>query len=56
MESMALNEISEAKKLQLKGRIVELSREGKSIRQVARVILKEFNVKLFDDRKHENIS
>lgn len=48
---MALNELSEEKKKLLQGRILLMTSKGKSLRQVARMALKEFNVKLYDDRK-----
>lgn len=48
---MALSELSEGKKASLKERIAEMTERGNSIRQIARMALKEFNVKLFDDRK-----
>jgi hypothetical protein len=51
MGAMALNELSEEKKSLLKAKMLEMTKAGKSLRQVARVVLKEFNVKLYDDRK-----
>jgi superfamily II helicase len=48
---MALEELSEAKRKRLKDRIIELNKSGKNIRQISRIILKEFNVKLFNDIK-----
>jgi intein-encoded DNA endonuclease-like protein len=48
---MALVELSEPKRKLLKARIIELNKSGKSLRQIARIILKEFNVKLFNDIK-----
>jgi hypothetical protein len=48
---MALIELTEEKKKLLKARMAEMGNQGKSLRQIARMALKEFNVKLYDDRK-----
>lgn len=43
---MALEELSEAKRKALRASIPKMTNEGKTVRQVARMALKKFNVKL----------
>jgi hypothetical protein len=43
---MALEELSEAKRKALRAEIFKMTQAGKSVRQVARMALKKFNVKL----------
>lgn len=43
---MALEELSEAKRKALRASILKMTNEGKTVRQVARMALKKFNVKL----------